>query len=445
MTRSKSNIASLAVLGSIFVLACPSMAAWTVTGTVKDTKGATLADVAVTVKDSANLKTTSNSSGSFTLSIPVGVIRENAPRGFSVQQSGNDLLITMPGQGSMDLNLVNLAGATLWSGSALLDNGYTRVSMPATNHFGPAILRIAVDGMRVSQPLTLLGGDGATVTPRVSARAQATYPTLIFKKVGFADTTFTLTQLGQTNISVAMRDSTTPKATTCNLPPSPNSGAGSFTNYWFGQGSYKEGEYYKTACGYRGTETGGQSSDKMFNIANEQYFVAIPGNSPDDFNTNWKCGACVELTGQNGTKVIATVTDECPVNGQNAPCKSNFNGHLDVSYPAFSKLGFSVGNPSGTSWKFVKCPVTGNVKIRVKSGNANQIYIENTILPIKDVKVGSNPGTHLTYGAWEISRTALGATVTITDYSDRSITVTIPQSVGTEKDYDTGKQFPACL
>ena len=181
----------------------------------------------------------------------------------------------------------------------------------------------------------------------------------------------------------------------------------------------------------------------MNNIANSQYFVAIPGNSSSDFNTNGMCGACVELTGANGTKIVATVTDECP-NDINVPCKSNPNGHLDISYPGFSKLGFSVGNPTGTTWKYVKCPVTGNIVIRLKQGNSDQIYIENSILPIKGVKIGSNAATHLSYGAWQLSRNAVGATLTITDYSDRSITYTVPMGTATETDLNTGKQFPAC-
>lgn len=443
MRRPKPVSAFSSVFATLSLLATSPLA-FTASGTVKSNKGDNLADVTVSVKDSANLKTTTNTSGAFTLSYTLGVQRGKAPVDYSAQMMGNQLLISFPGEGTLELDLVDLSGASLWSGRANLLDGHARADLPATTKFGPAILRIAHGSVRVSQPITLLGPQGASLTPRFSARTLVNYPTLLFKKTGFADTTFVLTSPNQTGISVTMRDTTTPKETACKVPPSANPGAGSFTNYWFSQGSYKEDGYYRTACGYRGTENSGQGSTMMYNIAYEQYFVAIPGNSPDDFNTNWKCGGCVELTGQNGTKIIATVTDECPVNGQNAPCRSNFDGHLDVSYPAFSKLGFSVGNPSGTNWKFVPCPVKGSVIIRVKKNNSDQIYIENTILPVKDVKVGTRSGTHLTYGAWQLSRVALGATVTIVDYSDRSITVTIPVSVGADKDYDTKTQFPAC-
>jgi len=233
------------------------------------------------------------------------------------------------------------------------------------------------------------------------------------------------------------------QSTSCTLPPSPNSGSGSFTNYWFGQGTGQENGHYVTACGYHGFEPSGQSSDNMNNIANKQYFVAIPGTNSTDFNTSDRCGACVELTGQNGAKIIATVTDECPENS-NAPCAANPSGHLDVSYPAFSQLGFSVGNPSGTTWKFVKCPITGSVIVRIKPNDAGRVYIENTILPIKSVQVGGNAATREPYGCWTSSRRIAGSTLVITDYSDRSITYTVPSSLAQDTDQSTGLQFPAC-
>lgn len=435
------------LLGGVLVCSAPVSAAWNVSGTVKSTTGTNLDGVEVTVKDSSSsLKSTSSNGGQFSIVQSVGVLDRAVPLDFSVHQVGNELLIAFPGAGSVELSLVDVSGSVLWSGKSALAEGYARATLPATKFIGPAILRVASGSQHASQLVTLLGADGVRLTPRISARSMAAFPTLVFKKVGYADTTYAMTAQSQSGITVSMRDSTTPKSTVCKLPSSPNSGSGSFTNYWFGQGSYKEDGYYRTACGHRGTENGGQSSDMMNNIPNPGNFLAIPGNSPEDFNTMGMCGACVELSGQNGSKVIATITDECPVNGQNAPCKSNFNGHLDVSYPAFSKLGFSVGNPSGTTWKYVKCPVTGNVMIRVKKQPTSQFYVENGILPIKAVKIGSYSAIRKQGGFWETenSRTARGATITITDYSDRTITVTTPASLAVETDYNTGVQFPAC-
>ena len=187
---------------------------------------------------------------------------------------------------------------------------------------------------------------------------------------------------------------------------------------------------------------------------NPQYFAAIPGNSDQDFNTVGMCGACVELTGQNGSKIIATITDECPktytVNGStrsNQPCIDNFNGHLDLSSPAFSMMGFGDnGYPKQTTWKYVKCPVTGNIIVRVRDGNTADVFVENTILPIKDVKRSGNSADRQLDGAWRVSNNGLGATLTITDYSDRSIIVKIPAAgkLDPDTDFDTGVQFPGC-
>jgi expansin (peptidoglycan-binding protein) len=195
---------------------------------------------------------------------------------------------------------------------------------------------------------------------------------------------------------------------------------------------------YLTACGYQGTESG--MIDAVQNIANtspasNRYFAAIPGSS--GFNTVNDCGACVEIT-NGGTTIIATIIDECPTdNGQNPLCAQA--GHLDLSYGAWQALGYSTGDPSGTTWKFVSCPVTGNVTARIKSGNPDQVYLQNTVLPITAVTYGGQPANHLSYGVWQLPNgaAAAGATLVLTDVEGHTVTVTVPSGGG-----DTGRQFP---
>jgi hypothetical protein len=233
-------------------------------------------------------------------------------------------------------------------------------------------------------------------------------------------------------------------STPCTLSGSPNPGSGSFTNYSFGQGTARaqEGNGYRTACGYFGTESGGASSDSVQNISNATYFAAIPGRSSSDFNSSGSCGACAQVS-NGGKSVIVTVIDECPQNS-NPPCASNPNGHLDLSVPAFNALGFSVGNPSGTTWKFVPCPVMGNVKVRLKTGNPNEIFIENEILPIKSVAMGGQAAVRQSYGAWHFSANiAVGATLDLVDSANRTLSVTV-SSTGANQNQDTGRQFPTC-
>lgn len=227
--------------------------------------------------------------------------------------------------------------------------------------------------------------------------------------------------------------------TSCSLPPAIGSGSQSLTWYYFGQGTARNGSQYQTACGYLGSESG--TDDTVNNIATpNDYFVAIPGATSSNFTNSNYCGACVQITNaNNGRSVTATVIDECPIDS-NPACAAA--GHLDVSKTAFDALGFSVGNPSsGVSWKVVPCNVSGNVKVRVKSGNSNQVYIENERLPIKTVTQNGGQATRLSYGAWQLPGNAAGSTLVLTDASGRQISVAV---TGSTSDQDTGSQFPSC-
>jgi hypothetical protein len=234
-------------------------------------------------------------------------------------------------------------------------------------------------------------------------------------------------------------------ATSCSgLMPSA-SGNGEFTHYNFGQGTAKgEQGMYQTACGYLGSESG--QTDTVQNIANmspakNTYFAAIPGNSSSDFNTRGYCGTCVQIS-NGGHTIIATIIDECPGNS-NPICQRDANGELDLSVDAFNALGFgSNGNPTGTSWKAVPCPVSGNVVVRIKQ--SNEAYIENSILAIKSVSGPGGSASRTSYGSWHFnSNIGSGSQLTLTDAADRTIQVTL-SSGATDQNQDTGKQFPTC-
>jgi hypothetical protein len=230
-------------------------------------------------------------------------------------------------------------------------------------------------------------------------------------------------------------------STSCTLTN--HSGNGSFTYYYFGQGTAKDGSGYRTACGYYGTESG--QVDTIQNIANTSpakntYFAAIPGQN--GFDSKSHCGECVQITGQNGKQVIATIIDECPYgnDGNNSACAANAGGHLDLSVDVFNQLGYSTGNPSGTNWKFVPCPVTGNIVARVKPGNANELFLENSILAITGVAGASRTS----YGTWHFGgNLSSGQSIQLTDEANRQVTIQL-SSTSQGQNQDTGKQFPAC-
>ncbi len=206
-------------------------------------------------------------------------------------------------------------------------------------------------------------------------------------------------------------------------------GSGSFTYYYFGQGTCQNGTC-KTACGYTGTETGSgkDAVDTVPNAASgspakNSYFAAIPGSN--GFNTVTDCGACIEIT-NGGTKIVATIIDECPTdNGENPACKQA--GHLDLSTQAFDAMGYSVGDPSGTTWKFVACPVSGNIK--AVENSAGQYYLQNAVYPITTAN-GQMPTQ---YGYFTVDP----GSVTVTSSTvNQTITITIPNGGG-----DTGGNF----
>lgn len=239
-------------------------------------------------------------------------------------------------------------------------------------------------------------------------------------------------------------------STPCTLPN--HSGMGSFTHYYFGMGTGKDGSGYRTACGYYGTEGGSSQSgpnDTIQNVASmspasDKYFAAIPGQN--GFDSRFNCGACVQLTGQNGKMIIATIADECPYgnDGGNSVCGANSGGHLDLSTAAFDQLGYSVGDPKNTNWKFVPCPVTGNIVLQIKNGNNNEFFIQNSILAIKAVARGSETATMQKYGAWHFSGALnVGDMLTLTDSSNRTLTIQV-KSTAMGQNQDTMTQFPRC-
>ncbi|HVY40761.1 MAG TPA: cellulose binding domain-containing protein [Polyangia bacterium] len=232
-------------------------------------------------------------------------------------------------------------------------------------------------------------------------------------------------------------------ASQCTFPASgwgPFNGNASFTWYYFGQGTGQDNLGYRTACGYTGHEPSGQDSDTVQNIAFPAYFAAIPGASGSSFETVNHCGACAQLT-NGGKSIIATIVDECPLDS-NPACAST--GHLDLSRAAFNALGYGVGNPGGTTWKYVPCPVTGGVVVRGKSGNADQVYIENVVLPIQAVTVNGQAARHLSYGAWQLPvNAAVGLTLTLTDSSGRMTNVRIADTNPGDST-STGTQEPLC-
>lgn len=125
-----------------------------------------------------------------------------------------------------------------------------------------------------------------------------------------------------------------------------------------------------------------------------RYFAAM---NTADYRAAAACGACVEVSGSDGRKVVVTVVDECPV-ATNPKCTA---GHLDLSREAFLQLASEHEGHVGTghggccrqiSWKYVPCPVPEdqNVTFRLKEPD-NQYYttvvVQDHRFPIKSLQI----------------------------------------------------------
>jgi expansin len=105
-------------------------------------------------------------------------------------------------------------------------------------------------------------------------------------------------------------------------------------------------------------------------------------NKPDYGNSQW-CGACLEVTGPNGT-VRVRVVDSCP------GCA---HGDLDMSPQAFDMIADHAAGRVPISWHDVSCDVTGPIEYHFKDGaNAywTAVQIRNARYEVTKLEVMQN-------------------------------------------------------
>jgi expansin (peptidoglycan-binding protein) len=181
------------------------------------------------------------------------------------------------------------------------------------------------------------------------------------------------------------------------------------------------------------------------------YWAAMNGAR---YNGGTDCGACVEATNGGNTKTFIVV-DECPVNSTNCDRME----HIDMFTTGFSAIGGS-GIINSLSWKYVPCPVQGNVKVFIPSTASKfnaPVNIRNHRYRIKSFEVvQSGMRIAVKRGAtgdnvWVLDSTfppgSLGLVLSpfrirITDiyghWIENKVTLVPGQAV------DLGLQFPAC-
>ena len=199
---------------------------WSVSGTVKSSlDGAPLSGVSVTVKDSSSYSITTDENGGFSFESPVAI---RVPRitgcagSYSAQVAQGELTIRSPRDEKMKLSLANTLGRTVWSADVISSQGIAKVALPPDLRRGTGFLVIRhTDGTEYRFIGWGLGGNTGIVSPRLTIKptaAAAAYPTILFKKSGYHDTSFTMTGETMTDVSIVMAPVETQ---TCSLPANP--------------------------------------------------------------------------------------------------------------------------------------------------------------------------------------------------------------------------------
>jgi expansin (peptidoglycan-binding protein) len=228
---------------------------------------------------------------------------------------------------------------------------------------------------------------------------------------------------------------------TCQFPAAHN-GNGSVTWYQLSQGTGT------VNCSYP-THASSETVDYVVNSG--QYFAAM---NTSEYATAAACGACVQVTRDGGKSVTVMIADQCPV-GSNPKCKA---GHIDLAKPAFLQLGTESEGYLGTgnggtvgsiSWKYVVCPVTGNVKVHLKEPSNtgwNEFLVANHRTPVAKFEAQLNgswvTGTRKEYNYFNVGSTVqFPLNVRVTDINGAVITGTVQAGTAVQ---DLGAQFPTC-
>ncbi|AUX26293.1 hypothetical protein SOCEGT47_068540 [Sorangium cellulosum] len=221
---------------------------------------------------------------------------------------------------------------------------------------------------------------------------------------------------------------------------------GSITWYTLDQGSIE------VNCSF---EIKGRNPDVVAHVpfGGGQYFAAM---NTADYDDAAMCGACVEVSRDDGRKVQAMVVDQCPID-TNPKCKA---GHIDLSKNAFLQIGQEQEGYLGTtnggavgkiSWKYIPCPTTDTVSFRLKDATNqywNEILVEGHTHPIAKVEVEINgtwqTATRQPYNYWLVGDGDMGSPpyhVRATDINGSTVEAMLELKAGAQP---ASAQLSAC-
>ncbi|KYF65142.1 hypothetical protein BE11_30755 [Sorangium cellulosum] len=233
-------------------------------------------------------------------------------------------------------------------------------------------------------------------------------------------------------------------AVSCGYPAATENG--SITFYTLDMGSTE------VNCSYQIT---GRNPDIVAHVpfGGGQYFAAM---NTQDYDDAAMCGACVEVSRDDGRKVQAMVVDQCPI-ATNPKC---VRGHIDLSKNAFLQIGAEREGYLGTtnggaagkiSWKYIPCPTTAPVTFRLKDATNrywNEIIVEGHAHPIEKVEVEINgtwqTATRQSYNYFVVGDGNMGSPpyhVRATDINGSAVEAMLDLKAG---DQPASAQLPAC-
>ncbi|ETL90978.1 hypothetical protein L917_10431 [Phytophthora nicotianae] len=160
------------------------------------------------------------------------------------------------------------------------------------------------------------------------------------------------------------------------------------------------------------------------------------------------CGRCAEVScaddrcADQTTTVVVQILDRCP------ECK---HGDLDLSPSVFKTLTGSHPSRYTVKWKFVDCPVSGNVNYCLKGGSNNYwmgVQPTNCATGVKSLKINGQDTTmlgsayyYLLDGASQVQTDLSSLTISMTDVNGNSIEDTV--SLTADSCTQGANQFPS--
>lgn len=344
--RSRTSHAKRSILGVALILLGGNAFGWTASGTVKSSVGAALEGVAISVQDSAALKTTTDALGAFTLSNPsTGVEGSAWTEHPSVRKLGTGLEFRCGCSGPVDASLYDMAGTLRWKTVSIAQEGSARLDIPSELRFGAGILRIRHASGSFLQPVTILGSDGIKVASHLaSARALAVNPVLVFRKAGYADATYPMTSASQTGIAVTMSpvgaDFVEDRRSECVIPAFP--AASSLTT-----SNAKLPNPFKMIDGTPVTTLAQWKCRREEMIATAEFYeLGVKPRNPEKVTGSFSGNTLTVTVTDKGKTLSFTVTISKPAGAGPFPAIIGFGGGNLGS--AYSNMGVATINYTGT-------------------------------------------------------------------------------------------------